>query len=48
MGFHDLPQEAQAEQLIELAKKAGAQAAEVYQSRSHTKPVFFEANRLKQ
>lgn len=48
MGFHDLPQEALAEQLIELAKKAGAQAAEVYQSRSHSLPVFFEANRLKQ
>lgn len=48
MGFHDLPQEAMAEQLIELAKKAGAQAAEVYQSLAHTKPVFFEANRLKQ
>jgi PmbA protein len=48
MGFHDLPQQALAEQLIELAKKAGAQAAEVYQSRSHTKPIFFEANRLKQ
>ncbi|MBW4577786.1 MAG: TldD/PmbA family protein [Aphanothece sp. CMT-3BRIN-NPC111] len=37
-----------AEQLLELASKSGAEAAEVYQSRSHTRPVFFEANRLKQ
>ena len=37
-----------AEQLLELAAKAGAEAAEVYQSRSHSRPVFFEANRLKQ
>jgi len=36
------------EQLLELAIKSGAQAAEVYQSRSHSQPVFFEANRLKQ
>lgn len=36
------------EQLIELAKKAGAEYAEVYQSRTLTRPVFFEANRLKQ
>jgi PmbA protein len=37
-----------AEQLLELAAKAGAQAAEVFQSRSQSRPVFFEANRLKQ
>ena len=36
------------EQLIELAKKAGADQAEVYQSRTLTRPVFYEANRLKQ
>lgn len=36
------------EQLLELARKAGANQAEVYQSRSHSQPVFFEANRLKQ
>jgi PmbA protein len=36
------------EQLIELAKKAGADNAEVYQSRTLTRPVFYEANRLKQ
>jgi PmbA protein len=37
-----------AEQLLELAAKYGAEAAEVYQSRSLSRPVFFEANRLKQ
>ncbi len=36
------------EQLIDLALKAGASHAEVYQSRSQSRPVFFEANRLKQ
>ena len=37
-----------AEQLLDLAAKAGAEAAEVYQSHSLSRPVFFEANRLKQ
>ncbi|MDY6897196.1 MAG: TldD/PmbA family protein [Cyanobacteriota bacterium] len=37
-----------AEQLLEVAINKGASAAEVYQSRSLSKPVFFEANRLKQ
>ena len=37
-----------AEQLLELATKAGAEAAEVYQAKSLSRPVFFEANRLKQ
>jgi len=37
-----------AEQLLELAKQSGAQAAEVFQSQSLSRPVFFEANRLKQ
>ena len=37
-----------AEQLIELALKSGAEAAEVYGSRSQSYPVAFEANRLKQ
>ncbi|MCW6038645.1 TldD/PmbA family protein [Spirulina subsalsa FACHB-351] len=37
-----------AEQLIDLALKAGASCAEVYQSNSLAHPVFFEANRLKQ
>ena len=36
------------EQLLELSLKAGAEAAEVYQSLSSSRPVFFEANRLKQ
>ena len=43
-----LPQDTLAEQLLQLAIKRGAQAAEVYQSRSLSRPVFFEANRLKQ
>jgi PmbA protein len=40
---HDL-----ADQLLALAAKSGAEAAEVLQSRSLAYPVFFEANRLKQ
>jgi PmbA protein len=36
------------EQLLELARKSGAEAAEVFQSKSLSRPVFFEANRLKQ
>jgi len=36
------------EQLLELALQAGADAAEIFQSRSLSRPVFFEANRLKQ
>lgn len=38
----------QAQALIELALKMGASQAEVYQTRSLSHPVFFEANRLKQ
>jgi len=34
--------------LLEIALERGADAAEVYQSRSHARPVYFEANRLKQ
>ncbi|MGF1496479.1 MAG: TldD/PmbA family protein [Elainellaceae cyanobacterium] len=37
-----------AEQLLELATKSGAEAAEVFQTQSLSRPVFFEANRLKQ
>jgi PmbA protein len=37
-----------AEQLLDLSAKAGADAAEVYQANSLSRPVFFEANRLKQ
>ena len=48
MGSENLPEETLAEQLLELATKSGAEAAEVYQSRSLSRPVFFEANRLKQ
>ena len=36
------------EQLLELAAASGAEAAEVFQSQSLSKPIFFEANRLKQ
>lgn len=38
----------QLEQLLSIAKKKGAVAAEAYQIRSQTHPVFFEGNRLKQ
>jgi len=48
MGSENLPQETLAEQLLELAAESGAEAAEVYQSQSLSRPVFFEANRLKQ
>ena len=41
-------QEIRAEQLLELALASGASCAEVYQSRSLSRPIFFEANRLKQ
>ena len=37
-----------AEKLLELAAKAGAEAAEVFQARSHSQPIYFESNRLKQ
>lgn len=36
------------EQLLDLARRSGAEAAEVFQSRSVSRPVYFEANRLKQ
>jgi PmbA protein len=45
---NEIPEAQEASQLLELAKSSGAQHAEVYQSRSHSRPVFFEANRLKQ
>jgi PmbA protein len=41
-------QELLAEQLLEQSAKAGAVAAEVFQSWSWARPVYFEANRLKQ
>jgi PmbA protein len=48
MGSNELPQVLHAEQLLALATQSGAQHAEVYHSRSLSRPVFFEANRLKQ
>jgi PmbA protein len=41
-------QQTLSEQLLELAARSGAEAAEVFQSRSLSRPVYFEANRLKQ
>jgi PmbA protein len=43
MGSENLLQDTLAQQLLELALKSGAEAAEVYQSRSLSRPVFFEA-----
>lgn len=37
-----------AENLLDLALKNGADCAEIYQSRSKSQPISFEANRLKQ
>lgn len=48
MGSDELNQNTLAEQLLDLAARSGAEAAEVFQSRSLSRPVFFEANRLKQ
>ncbi|WP_421658776.1 TldD/PmbA family protein [Leptothermofonsia sp. ETS-13] len=48
MGSDGLHQDTLAEQLLDLAARSGAEAAEVFQSRSLSRPVFFEANRLKQ
>lgn len=48
MRLDDLQSEIPAEQLLDLAAQAGAEAAEVFQSKSLSHPVFFEANRLKQ
>ncbi|WP_071191497.1 TldD/PmbA family protein [Trichormus sp. NMC-1] len=48
MGSANLSQDTLAEHLLELSLKSGAEAAEVYQSRSLSRPVLFEANRLKQ
>ncbi|NJN22696.1 MAG: TldD/PmbA family protein [Leptolyngbya sp. RL_3_1] len=36
------------EQLLDLAQRHGAESAEVFQSSSASRPVYFEANRLKQ
>ncbi|MDZ8183629.1 MAG: TldD/PmbA family protein [Nostoc sp. ChiSLP02] len=48
MGSENLSKDTLAEELLELAIESGAEAAEVYQSHSLSRPVFFEANRLKQ
>lgn len=48
MGSETLHSEELAAQLLELAKRSRVDAAEVLQSRSHCRPVFFEANRLKE
>ncbi len=48
MGSDDLHQDTLAEQLLDLAARSGAEAAEVFHSRSLSRPIFFEANRLKQ
>lgn len=44
----EITQEKFAEDLLELALGLGADGAEVYQSQSLSRPVFFEANRIKQ
>ncbi|NER32758.1 MAG: TldD/PmbA family protein [Oscillatoria sp. SIO1A7] len=46
----ELPREefVEPEKLLELAKQSGAEAAEVLKSQSRSRPVFFEANRLKE
>lgn len=48
MGSDNLQQAMLGEQLLDLAMQSGAEAAEVFQSQSFSRPVFFEANRLKQ
>jgi PmbA protein len=48
MMSSDNSRQAVAERLLELAARSGAEAAEVFQSQSLSRPVFFEANRLKQ
>jgi PmbA protein len=48
MGFTEHQQEILAEQLLDLALRSGAEAAEVFYSSAASRPVLFEANRLKQ
>jgi PmbA protein len=48
MGSDNLQPAVQVEQLLDLAARSGAEAAEVFQAQSLSRPVFFEANRLKQ
>jgi len=42
------PPNSLAESLLDLALRSGAEAVEVFESHSLSRPVFFEANRLKQ
>ena len=48
MGSEELHKTTLVEHLLNLALKSGAEEAEVFQSRSLSRPVYFEANRLKQ
>ncbi len=48
MDFQERTKDNLAENLLELALRCGADAAEVYQSKLLSRPVFFEANRIKQ
>lgn len=48
MGSDNSQQAIAAEQLLDLAARSGAEAAEVFLSQSLSRPVSFEANRLKQ
>lgn len=48
MSFDGSRHDTLAEELLDLAMQSGAEAAEVFQSQSLSRPVFFEANRLKQ
>lgn len=47
-SFDNLQPAVKMDQLLELAMRSGAEAAEVFQTQSLSHPVFFEANRLKQ
>ncbi len=48
MDLDTPPQSPLAERLLDLALRSGAEAVEVFESHSLSRPVFFEANRLKQ
>lgn len=48
MDLNTPPPTPLAERLLDLALRSGAEAVEVYESQSLSRPVFFEANRLKQ
>lgn len=48
MGSDSQHSSSLAEELLERALRSGVEAAEVYQANARSRPVFFEANRLKQ